>query len=103
MPVGCSFGGANWLGEDHDKISTDRSSGGLVAGRSYVCHGSKWSTHPTRISRGGAEPPSLWPSLLPSSLWLLSPPSLLCLSPLLPSSLLVLARSFLTLRRCSDR
>jgi hypothetical protein len=83
-PIGCSFSGANSLGEDHDKISTDRSGGGLVGGRSYLCHGSKWSTHTTRISRGGAEPQSLWP------LWLLSPPSLLCLSPLsLPPSVLL--------------
>ena len=40
MLVGCSFGGANRLGEDHDIISTDRSSGGLVSGRSHDSHGS---------------------------------------------------------------
>src|SRR6516165_11729891 len=29
------------FGEDHDKISTDRSSGGLVGGRNDDSHGSK--------------------------------------------------------------
>ena len=65
MPLGCSFDGGNRLGEDHDKIGTDRSSCGLVAGRSYVCHGSKWSTH-WRISTSAVEPQSL--RLLSSSL-----------------------------------
>ena len=36
MPVGGSSGGANRLGEGHDKVSTDRSSGGLVGGRSHI-------------------------------------------------------------------
>jgi hypothetical protein len=94
MPVDCSFGGANRLGEDHDKISTYRPSGGLVAGRSYVCHGSKWSTH-WRISTSAVEPQSLWLLRLPSSLRLLSPP--LLPSPSLLSSLL-LALSFSELR-----
>lgn len=98
MAVGCSFDGANRPGEDHDKISTNRSSGGLVAGRSYVCHGSKWSSH-WRISTSAVEPQSLWllwllsPSLLPSSLLRLSP---LLSPPLLPS--LLLALSFSELR-----
>ena len=58
MPLGCSSDGGNRLGEDHDKIDTDRFSCGLVAGRSYVCHGSKWSTH-WRISSSAVEPQSL--------------------------------------------
>jgi len=33
--------------------------GGLVAGRSCVCHGSKWSSH-WRISTSAVEPQSLW-------------------------------------------
>jgi len=65
MPLGCSSDGGNRLGEDHDKIDTDRFSCGLVAGRSYVCHGSKWSTH-WRISSSAVEPQSL--RLLSSSL-----------------------------------
>jgi hypothetical protein len=88
MTVGGSFGGANRFGEGHDKISTDRSSGGLVAGRSYDSHGSKWSAH-WRISTSTVEPEFLWLLRLPSSpLWL--PSSLLrLLSSPLPSSSLV--------------
>src|SRR5262245_36218783 len=77
--------GRNRPGEDHDKISTDRSSGGLVAQWSYVCHGSKWTTHWERISTSGVEPQSLWLLRLPSSL--LSSPLRLLSSSLLSSSL----------------
>ena len=83
MPVDCSFAGSNRYGEDHDKISMDRSSGGLVAGRSYICHGSKWPGH-WRISASHEKPESLSLPRLPSSLLGL----LSSLSPL-PSSLLV--------------
>jgi hypothetical protein len=51
----------------HDKISTDRSNGGLVGGRSHDSHGSKWSAH-WRISTSSVEPEFLWPLRLPSSL-----------------------------------
>src|SRR5215472_7283560 len=70
MPVGCSFGGANWHGEDHDQNSTDRLCSCLIAGRSYVCPSSKWSAH-RRISTGAVESQSLRPRL-PSSLRLSS-------------------------------
>jgi hypothetical protein len=63
-PVGCFFGGANRPGEDHDKISTDRSNGGLIAGRSYVCAGPKWSGNRS-VSTGHKKPEPLW------LLWLL--------------------------------
>jgi len=82
MLVGCSFGGANRLGEDHDIISTDRSSGGLVGGRSHDSHGSKWSAH-WWIPASHEKPESLWLlRRLPSSL-------LRLLSSLPPSSALV--------------
>jgi hypothetical protein len=67
MPVGYSFLAANRLGEDHDKISMDRSNGDLVGGRSHDSHGSKWSAH-WRISTSSVEPEFLWPLRLPSSL-----------------------------------
>jgi len=74
--------------EDHDEISADRSSGGVVGGRSHDGHGSKWPSH-WRISTSAVEPKSLWPLRLPSSL--LRPPSSLLrlLSSLPPSSALV--------------
>jgi len=60
------------LGEDHDKLSTDQSSGGLACGRSHDGHGSKWSAH-WRISTGTVEPEFLRPlPLRASSLCLLS-------------------------------
>ena len=65
--------------------------------------------HRRNRSRQRSSSRSLAPSsLLPSSLWLLPSPSLIRLSPLLPSSLpppslLVLARSSLTVHRCNER
>ncbi len=44
----------NRHGEGHDEISTDRLGGGIVSGRSYVCHGSKWPRH-RRIPTGAME------------------------------------------------
>ena len=88
MPVGCSFGGANRLGEDHDKISTDRSSGGLVSGRSHDRLGSKWSAH-GGISASAVEPESLWLLRLPSSPLRLPSSLLRLLSSLPPSSVMV--------------
>jgi hypothetical protein len=59
-PVGCSSDGSgNRHGEDHDEISTDRPGGSVLAGRSYVCHGSKWPSH-WRISTSAVEPQSFW-------------------------------------------
>ena len=55
------------FGENHDKISTDRSSGGLVGGRNDDSHRSKWPTH-WGISTSAVEPKSLCPLRLPSSL-----------------------------------
>src|SRR5262249_56067777 len=63
---GLVFGGGGF-GEDHDKISTDRSSGGLVGGRNDDGHGSKWPSH-WRLSTSAVEPKSLWPLRLSSSL-----------------------------------
>ena len=73
MLVGSSLDGVG-LGEDDDKITTDRSSGGLVGGRSHDSHGSKWSAH-WRISTSSVEPEFLWPLRPP--LWPLRLPSLL--------------------------
>jgi hypothetical protein len=45
--------------KDHDKISTDRFSGGLIAGWSYVCAGPKWSGNRS-VSTGHKKPEPLW-------------------------------------------
>jgi hypothetical protein len=51
IPVGCSFGGADRLGENHDTISTDRPRSCLSVRRSDVGYGPKWSGH-RRVSTG---------------------------------------------------
>jgi hypothetical protein len=74
------FGGANRPGEDHDKISTDRPSSGLVAEWSYVCHCSKWPSH-RRVPAGHEKPkplPVLWIQWLLRSTSLRAWNALLC-------------------------
>ena len=83
-PVGCSSDGSgNRHGEDHDEISTDRPSSGLVAECSYVCHCSKWPSH-RRVSAGHEKPKPLRPLWIQ---WLLRSTSLCAWNALLRSGL----------------
>src|SRR6516162_5849737 len=87
---------------NHANLREDRCNiGRSWRNRSRQCGSSRSLVRPSLL------PSSLW-LLSPSSLWLLPSPSFVRLSPLLPSSLLppsllVLARSFCMLRRCSGR
>jgi len=79
--VRIAFGAANRLEGDHDKISTDRPSRDLIAGRNYVCDGP--------ISTGHEKSEPLWLLRLQWLLGLLRPTSLCAILLILLSNALL--------------
>ena len=58
LPLGFFGWGPQPLGEDHERIRTDRSSGGVIGSRDYIRHSSKRPGR--RVSTRHEKPEPLW-------------------------------------------